>query len=87
MARAFFLPCCDRHMGQMQPWSEGHGLKWDFSFGDTIEEWRHSGLSSALIVSGHQAGAVVKAGWEEGQWWAHWLCFLGNDQMLKEGQP
>ena len=70
-------------MGQMQPWSVGHGSKWDFSFGDTIEAWRHSGLYSALIVSGHQAGVKVVCG--KSQRWAHWLFFLGNDQMLKEG--
>lgn len=46
-------------------------------YGDNIEVLRPLWPPSALIVSGHQAGAVVKAVYGRGQKWAHGFFVLG----------
>lgn len=61
-----------------------HSYKWGSFSGDNIEVWRHLWPPSALIVSGHQAGAVVKAGYGRGQRWAHGLFVLGEDQRQRD---
>lgn len=53
-------------------------------YGDNIEVLRHLWPPSALIVSGHQAGAIVKAGFGRGQRWAHGLFVLCEDQRQRD---